>query len=65
MTVPGPGHVEQEIELHKSLIKDNDDVNHSFDGEVNIDDDLHSNLLEKQLQRVSAMAEAAEKALQS
>lgn len=63
MNVPGPGHLEQEIELHKSLIKDID--NFSFDGETNYCDNLSIDSLNKQLQHVVEMTEAAEKALQN
>lgn len=34
MTVPGPGHVDQEIEMHKSLLKDAEKEESDLDSEV-------------------------------
>ncbi|KAK6035097.1 hypothetical protein COOONC_27394 [Cooperia oncophora] len=32
MSVPGPGHSEQEHELHKSLLRDDDDLDSEIEG---------------------------------
>ncbi|KIH54473.1 hypothetical protein ANCDUO_15381 [Ancylostoma duodenale] len=32
MSVPGPGHSEQEQELHKSLLRDDDDLDSEVEG---------------------------------
>lgn len=63
MTVPGPGHLEEEIELHKSLLKNND--NNLYDKEKNDYNYHESDLFNEELQHVIAMTKAAEEALQN